>query len=321
MDLLRSHEQDPRLLDWLRRTTWRGGSLGLWQQCADRIDSQLLDIVSVLDQSDSGSSPSLSRGIPVSAFPPVEVRAMVEPGTADMVTVLPIRIDDRDWGMLAIVGPPECWELTGREMSNQTAALLTVALNHQALLRTLREQEARLRYSSLHDALTGLPNRVLFSDRLARAVQAAQVDLAHRYAVLFIDLDGFKQVNDTLGHPTGDRLLIHVAQRLQANLRTDDVIARFGGDEFAVLIDSHTDVGVVTAMAANLIAILERPFDIDGAQICISASIGIAHGHDGYQHADEVLRDADTAMYSAKNWGKGRYVVFAPTTCEPAISM
>jgi GGDEF domain-containing protein len=122
-------------------------------------------------------------------------------------------------------------------MMNHSGALLALALDHNALLRSLHESEDRLRQAALHDHLTGLPNRALFTDRLRQAWQRSIAEPEHQFAVLFLDLDGFKQVNDSLGHAAGDRLLVHVARRLSALLRSGDTAARLGGDEFVILLD------------------------------------------------------------------------------------
>ena len=308
MDLLRSHVEDPRALRWLRRTGWRGGCLGMWG--AGPGGSAMLDIVGLYDQRDPHRKPEPALSVLPEAFPPPELLAMAVPGSGDMITVIPVRADDQDWGMLALVAPPDTEVVTGREMTNQYAALLTVALNHDAMLRALHEQEALLRQTSLHDSLTGLPNRALFLDRLEHALKLTLRDPTRYYAVLFMDVDRFKWVNDTLGHSAGDHLLMQIADRVRSCLREGDVAARFGGDEFAVLVDAGHDPRGPARLAERLHEVMARPFELDGRWVDTSASIGIAQQLDRYESANEILRDADVAMYAAKGRGRGTSAFF-----------
>jgi diguanylate cyclase (GGDEF)-like protein/PAS domain S-box-containing protein len=173
-----------------------------------------------------------------------------------------------------------------------------------------KQAEQRLQHDALHDALTGLPNRVLFLDRLDQAIRRAQ--RAHpeaAAAVLFLDLDRFKLVNDSLGHQVGDQLLIAVARRLESAVRPPDTVARLGGDEFTVLLDGVTDVHEASLIAERVHQTLRTPFEIDDRELFIDASIGIALADPGAA-PDTVLRDADVAMYRAKADGKGRHAVF-----------
>jgi len=176
-----------------------------------------------------------------------------------------------------------------------------------------KQLQAQLQHNAFHDALTGLANRALFADRLQHAL--ARTDRhATPVAVLFVDLDDFKAVNDGAGHSAGDELLVAVAERLRQVLRPSDTIARLGGDEFAVLIEDGADPSRTTATADRLLAALSEPFPAGGAddQVRVSASIGIATGAAGQHDAAELLRHADVAMYAAKEAGKGRSAVFAP---------
>src|SRR3954453_19829780 len=178
----------------------------------------------------------------------------------------------------------------------------SLALNHaRALEDTVHE--------ALHDSLTGLPNRSLFLDRMRHALARAQRG-EQPVAVLFCDLDGFKTVNDSLGHKTGDRLLVSVAERLLECLRPADTIARLGGDEFAVLLEELREPGDAARAAQRLLDALKAPFDLRGREFYVSASIGIAAGAGD---AETLLRDADLAMYRAKARGKGRYAVYEPS--------
>ena len=173
-----------------------------------------------------------------------------------------------------------------------------------------RQAEQRLQHDALHDALTGLPNRVLFLDRLAQAILRAQRrSPASCAAVLFLDLDRFKLVNDSLGHHVGDRLLVAVARRLESALRPGDTVARLGGDEFTILLDDVCDAREATVIAERVQQTLQDPFHLDGRELVVAASIGIALA-DPDAAPPDVMRDADVAMYRAKAEGKGRHAVF-----------
>jgi diguanylate cyclase (GGDEF)-like protein len=163
-------------------------------------------------------------------------------------------------------------------------------------------------HETLHDSLTGLPNRSLFLDRMRHALARAE-RTGTPVGVLFCDLDGFKTVNDSLGHRTGDRLLTLVSERLAACLRPADAIARLGGDEFAVLLEELREPGDAARAAQRLLDSLEPPFELRDRESYVSASIGIAAG---IADAESLLRDADLAMYRAKSRGKGRYAIFEP---------
>ena len=174
----------------------------------------------------------------------------------------------------------------------------------------LRESKEHFRHAAFHDALTGLPNRALFTDHLRLAVERVKRDATYSFAVLFLDLDRFKNVNDSLGHMYGDRLLAEVARRLRACTREVDTVARFGGDEFAVLLDATGGPETAVRVAEKIQAKLRTPLDLDGLEAFTSASIGVALSCTGYSTPEDVLRDADTAMYRAKDGGKARHEVF-----------
>jgi diguanylate cyclase (GGDEF)-like protein len=179
-------------------------------------------------------------------------------------------------------------------------------------VETYKRIEAQLVYAISHDALTGLGNRMLFMERLHQAIAFARHQQGYRFAVLFLDLDHFKAVNDSLGHAIGDQLLIGIAQRLRMCLRTGDTVARLGGDEFVVLLEDAQDLQQVSTVADRIQASLQQPFDLDGHQLFASASIGIVADAAGYDQAEAVLRDADIAMYQAKLHGKARSELFQP---------
>jgi len=161
-----------------------------------------------------------------------------------------------------------------------------------------------------YDPLTGLPNRALFVERLSRALLRAQRQPEYRVGVLFLDLDRFKVVNDSLGHLAGDRLLVTMSQALQACVRPGDMVARFGGDEFAVFVDNMSDLGDAIRVAERIQKALQTPVVLEGSEIFTSVSIGIATSATPYDAAEDLLRDADTAMYRAKANGRARYEVF-----------
>ncbi|HSM07845.1 MAG TPA: EAL domain-containing protein [Gemmatimonadota bacterium] len=171
----------------------------------------------------------------------------------------------------------------------------------------------KLQHNALHDGLTGLPNRSLFRDRLERAIQRAQRSGADQFAVLFLDLDRFKVVNDSLGHMVGDEFLVLVAAALKSCLREVDTVARMGGDEFAILLDTVDGVEDAVRVAERIAEALETPLNLRGHEVFASASIGVALGEKHYKSPEEVLRDADIAMYRAKSFGPGRYEVFDET--------
>jgi diguanylate cyclase (GGDEF)-like protein len=198
----------------------------------------------------------------------------------------------------------------GIALSLAIGVLLFVLGTGRALaLALVSEQTGELRYQALHDALTGLPNRTLTLDRidqlLARSRRAGTVG-----AALYVDVDEFKNVNDTLGHATGDRLLVAVAARLTNTLRGADTVGRMGGDEFVVLIDGGDVKAGAVLVAERLLAVMRQPFELDGAEnpLFVNVSIGIALGDRA--DAGELLRDADVALYQAKLAGKNRYAIF-----------
>ncbi len=175
---------------------------------------------------------------------------------------------------------------------------------------TIMAGEKRLRYLALHDPLCGLPNRNYFSDRLEAIINEVKRG-GPASAVLYIDLDHFKDVNDTLGHPVGDELIRNVTRRLANTTRPEDIVARLGGDEFAVLTSISADHAVLQGIAERIIGALSAPFAIDGHTIVIGASIGIATiGHRSESGAADVMRYADMALYRAKNEGRNRACIY-----------
>jgi diguanylate cyclase (GGDEF)-like protein/PAS domain S-box-containing protein len=180
--------------------------------------------------------------------------------------------------------------------------------------------EEKLLRDAFYDLLTGLPNRALFVDHLSLAVERAKRRKEIQFAVLFLDLDRFKDVNDSMGHNIGDELLILVARKLETRLRTTDTVARFGGDEFVILLDDIQSVENAEQIAKWVLNELKLPFSFNNREVYINASIGIAMSNQGYTRAEEVLRDADIAMYNAKARGKARYEIFHPSMREFILS-
>lgn len=178
--------------------------------------------------------------------------------------------------------------------------------------RARREAEdiaERFTREAMHDSLTGLPNHALFLDRLGLSMARAR-RLDSLLAVLFLDLDGFKDVNDRFGHAAGDRLLVEVAARLQTCLRAADTLARLGGDEFAIVAEGFSGVNDAEAIAGRAIEILQRPIVVEGQEIVVGCSIGISLLHGPSQAPEDLLHNADLAMYLAKSCGKGHYRLF-----------
>jgi PAS domain S-box-containing protein len=204
-----------------------------------------------------------------------------------------------------------------------------------------RQTEAKIRHISLHDALTGLPNRLLFADRVDQALLRFKRDPARHFAVLFIDLDRFKVINDGMGHAAGDILLKTIAQRLLACVRSTDslsetcsgdsagdtacdksnglTVARMGGDEFTLVLEGLAQPSDANLVARRVLNVISQPIAFDGHEMKLTASVGIVNGSSSYSNSQELLRDADSAMYAAKNAGKDRYVIFDHAMHKAAV--
>jgi diguanylate cyclase (GGDEF)-like protein len=217
--------------------------------------------------------------------------AHAEPvGVAELTSAKPRSVDER---RLALA---------------QTLAFeAAMAIENGRLYHELRER-------SLHDPLTGLANRSLFFDRVAHAIARVARQPDALIAVLYVDLDNFKTVNDTLGHARGDRLLVLVGERLLTAVRGSDTVARLGGDEFALLLEDLTSADAALVVAERALSLLAKPFELHGQSVSVGASIGIALRSKGGLSADALINEADVAMYEAKRSGKGRVVLSAPVS-------
>jgi len=181
--------------------------------------------------------------------------------------------------------------------------------------------EEQLVYDAFHDGLTGLPNRSLFRDRLSHILEVTKRREDYLFAVLFLDFDRFKVINDSLGHLVGDQLLIAIAHRLKSCLRAVDTVARFGGDEFAILLEDLKNANAAIEVADRIQQELALPFNLNQQEVFTTTSIGIALSSTGYTRPEDFLRDADTAMYRAKALGKSRYVVFDQAMHTRAVTL
>lgn len=248
------------------------------------------------------------------ALPCLMKHTMFEEMAAAVRTGLPVqkefRLDNGRWIQLALVQLGDGLAVTFADTTER----------HHA--------QARLRHVAYHDELTGLPNRKLLMEHLETAFTRAQRNRGRKFAILFLDFDRFKIVNDTLGHDVGDMLLNSISERLRENIRDVDTAAmagqqqlpaRLGGDEFVVMLDGIAGEDDATAVARRLLAAFNQPHLLGGHRVVSTASIGVVISNDSYRNVEELIRDADTAMYEAKNSGKARFVVFSQRMHEELI--
>ena len=212
--------------------------------------------------------------------------------------------------LLAKDGHPVFVDVVGRPIAPVGRAPSLIGIARDTTERHALEKQ--LRHQAVHDALTGLPNRKLFFDRLDQALaRAARARVG--VAVMLLDIDGFKLVNDRLGHAAGDELLVALAARLRSVLRKEETVARLGGDEFALIAEGIRDESELVAVAERVQSTFHEPFTIDNTERLMSGSLGIAFSGGGDQtDANDLVRDADAAMYRAKASGKGGVQFFAP---------
>lgn len=182
-----------------------------------------------------------------------------------------------------------------------------------------KKAENELQYNASHDNLTGLYNRRWFLEQLNNCISKTNQEQDYVFALLFLDLDGFKSINDTLGHSVGDKFLQEVAKRLQKSLRHQDKLARLGGDEFTIIIDGVDDLQVISQITTKIQENLQYPFVVGGKELFTSSSIGITLSNLGYTTGEDMLRDADLAMYRAKSRGKSRSCIFSKTMHKVAV--
>lgn len=291
--LLTTGSSDPRELQWLAGTHVRLGALALWEDGPGAGPLRIAGTYGAITDASRVTGGTMTAD----EFPPEFLLASMT--SREVCVVVPLRTKDRDWGFLSLVA--DIGPATMRESYQHWAALLCAALESQRL------QEA-VRRSALFDSLTGLPNRQLFVRALEHALA-----LWHRsatpFAVLFLDLDGFKLINDSLGHHMGDRVLQAVGEDIQRELRSVDTAARFGGDEFVILL-ADTDPEGARLAALRVQDALAAVHRLDEHEIPIGASIGVATSATAYATAEDILRDADAAMYRAKEVEPGTTVVF-----------
>jgi diguanylate cyclase (GGDEF)-like protein len=208
-----------------------------------------------------------------------------------------------------------------RRVDERTGALALANRDLRAEIAERERVEARLKHETMHDSLTGLPNRTQLTRQLAHALECYRTDPTSGFAVLFMDLDRFKVINDSVGHLMGDDLLFEVGRRISTCLKPTDMVARLGGDEFSVLLKGIADADTAGRVAGRIINALNAPFLISSKELFTSASIGIALAAPHYQSPDELLRDADSAMYRAKAEGRHRCVMFDEDLRKEAVSL
>ena len=208
-----------------------------------------------------------------------------------------------------------------KRVCQRTRELKTVVQKLRQEVNERQRIQHQLLHDALHDGLTGLPNRTLLTQRIETAITRAKQNPIHRYGLLYIDLDRFKLINDSLGHLMGDRLLVAVSGLLQKCVRTKDTVARLGGDEFVILLDGINNLQEVTAIGDRIQQELRSPFLLDGQNIFTGASIGIVFSSVEYRNAADLMRDADIAMYRAKDNGKARYAIFDRTMYDETVRL
>ena len=247
----------------------------------------------------------------------VEYRLLRPDGTLRWIHDRAFPVTNEAGEVTRVVGIAE--NITRRKQSEETLQALNERLNERT--RELEKVNTRLSHTAFHDALTGLPNRVLFTQRLTQAVKRQRLEQGGGFAVLFLDFDRFKVINDSLGHATGDALLVEAARRLRASVRAADTVARLGGDEFTVLLKNTANVAEATRVVEKIQTALAEPYLLDGHELTLSASIGVVMSEPGHTAAGDVLRDADIAMYRAKALGKATFQVFDTPMREQAASL
>ncbi|MBE9049720.1 EAL domain-containing protein [Nostocales cyanobacterium LEGE 11386] len=240
---------------------------------------------------------------------PADERELLSQNGIQSLLLVPLRLEDKFWGYLGLA---DC--STERHWSkHEESTLLTMAASISGA-RQRQQVEEKIRFQALHDLLTGLPNRLLFDELLDKALPNA-IRNQDSLAVMFLDLDRFKIINDTLGHTLGDRLLQEVAQRLKESLRGGDTVARWGGDEFTILLPHVRYIEEVAQVAQRILQALEDVFYLDGHELYVSASLGIALLDEHSPDAETLIQHADAALYYAKDEGRNNYQFYTTTLC------
>ncbi|MFL6197404.1 MAG: EAL domain-containing protein [Thermoanaerobaculia bacterium] len=277
------------------------------------------DLISILDRDGTirYESPSHQRvlGLEPEEHAGRNLLDLVHPEDRQVVDEALARLDERPGEIVTLEHRLQHRDGTWRVLESTAANLLAqpavagIVLNSHDITDRKRAEE-KLLHDALHDELTGLPNRALFMDRLRQAMDRSRREPERLAAVLFLDLDRFKIVNDSLGHLVGDDLLVQISAMLASALRPSDTIARVGGDEFAVLLEGGRDVGDAVRVAERIHERLAAPINLGGHEVVVTASLGIAVHTSEYERPEDLLRDADTAMYRAKSSGRACHVVF-----------
>lgn len=208
-----------------------------------------------------------------------------------------------------------------RRVYQRTLELKTVVKKLRREINERQRVQQQLVHDALHDSLTELPNRTLLMERIEFSLAHAKINFDYNYGLLFIDLDRFKIINDSLGHLIGDQLLIAVSNLLKGCVRDKDIVARLGGDEFVILLDGIHNIQDVTLIGERIQQKLRSPFKLQGQSVVTSASIGIVFGSVEYSNAADLMRDADIAMYRAKESGKARYTIFNQTMYDETLRL
>ncbi|MEH2191247.1 MAG: EAL domain-containing protein [Nostoc sp.] len=237
-------------------------------------------------------------------FPVAEQEFLIRDGIKSLILV-PLRLENECWGYLGLA---DC-KFERHWSKHEESTLLTMAASILGA-RQRQQVEEKIRHQALHDMLTGLPNRLLFSELLSKTLPNATRN-NESLAVIFLDLDRFKVINDTLGHTLGDQLLKSVSQRLQDLLRGGDTIARWGGDEFTILLPRVTDIEEVTQVAYRILQALEDPFHLQGHELYVTASLGISLLDNNSPDAETLIQHADAALYYAKDKGRNNYQFYS----------
>ncbi|MEA5559011.1 EAL domain-containing protein [Nodularia spumigena] len=282
--------------EWTKMNT--GSSLHHWQNKSYQ-SAKLSRWYAVLSRGKS------IRGL-TKEFPPEERELLSQDGIKSLLLV-PLRLEEKFWGYLALA---DC--STERLWSkHEESTLLTIAASISGAWQRQQVSE-KIRFQALHDHLTGLPNRLLFNELLEKALPNA-IRNGESLAVMFLDLDLFKLINDTLGHTLGDRLLKEVAQRLKGCLRGGDTVARWGGDEFTILLPRMNYLEEVSLVAQRILGALDNVFYLDGHELYVSGSLGIAILDEHSADAETLIQHADTALYYAKDQGRNNYHFYSKT--------